>query len=341
MNGALNNPAFILDCTLRDGSYLWNGFGELETYSIAKALDESGIPFIEVGHGMGLGAYRLPIGNPDCEDEDHMKATSEAVTANKWGMFFQPGIGNMEDISLAKKYGMKFIRIGVDAHDWDKSLLFIDKAKALDMYVCVNLMKTYMATPGDVAEISDEVYKRGADCLYIVDSAGTMIPNEVEEYVSAIKLTNSIAVGFHGHNNLQMAAVNTMAAFWSGAEMLDTSLRGIGRSAGNAMTEAFLIMMQRMDIFKEINLHQLLDAAEKHIDPILERHLFTTNESLLCGKAKIHSSDMAMIERYAEEWGVNKYTFAENVGNMANAMLATKIDKEMLKNVHTLMLTCK
>lgn len=337
MSARINNPAFILDCTCRDGSYVNGGFEPTDTYIIAKALDEAGIPFIEVGPGMGLGS------TPSLENEENaIQAAAEAVKNNKWGTFFIPGIGSNRHIDIAHGYQMDFIRIGVEADAWDKSLPYIGKAKACDMYVCVNIMKTHLATPLDISEIADEVYKRGADCIYIVDSAGCMLPYEVEEYISAIKnVQPGIQIGFHGHNNRQLAVFNTMMAYTAGATMLDTTLKGIGRSAGNAITEAFLINMQELGLCKDINLHTLLEVSEKYIDPILAAHPQITNQSLICGKAKIHSSDIDMIEQYAEEWGVNKYTFAENVGKMASSTNQSRVNMEMLKSVHSFMLTCK
>src|SRR4051812_26387148 len=128
----LKQQSFILDCTLRDGNYVGDGFDDIQTYSIAQALDEAGIHFIEVGHGLGLGAYRDKRYKAICEDAAYMEAAASAVKSNKWGMFFIPGIGKMSDIDLVHTHGMHFIRIGVNVNEWEQALLFIDKAKALD-----------------------------------------------------------------------------------------------------------------------------------------------------------------------------------------------------------------
>jgi 4-hydroxy-2-oxovalerate aldolase len=296
----------ILDTTLRDGSYVINfQFTAEDTFLIASALDQIGIPLIEVGHGLGLNATSNSKMKAACPDEEYFEATQRAVTNGKWGMFFIPGIGRLEDIEKAAKYGMDFIRIGVDVTDIEHAAHFIDRAKSLGLHVSSNLMKSYALPPNEVAEKVLVAEKIGADLVCIVDSAGGMFPEDIENYFREIRNISNIPLGFHGHNNLGLAIANTLKAAELGAEIIDTSLRGMGRSAGNAVTEIILLGLQRKGIDLGINVNKLLDIAEKTIDPLLKNHPQVDSIGIISGFAQFHSSFLGVVLEYAERFRID------------------------------------
>ena len=143
----------ILETTLRDGSYAINySFTSADTKVICKQLEEAGFEFIEVGHGAGLRASIKGYGIAAATDEEYMVAAKEALTKAKWGMFCIPGIAELEDIDLAAKHGMSFIRIGTNVTDVEKSESFIKRAKKYGMFVTANYMKSYALPPEQFAE---------------------------------------------------------------------------------------------------------------------------------------------------------------------------------------------
>ena len=113
----------------------------------------------------------------------------------------------------------------------------------------------------------------GADCVYVVDSAGAMVQSGVREKVSALKDALSIEVGFHGHNNLGLAIGNTITALEAGADQIDGTLRGLGAGAGNAPTEVLTAVLNKMGIETGINLSILMDTAEEVIAPLMTHQL--------------------------------------------------------------------
>ena len=174
---------FLLDTTLRDGSYAIDfQFTANDTALILEDLHNSGLKYIEVGHGCGLSAYKKGYGKSYETDEGYLEACFSQSEAN-WGMFCIPGIGELNDIKLASKYNMKFIRIGINPNDIEKSYRFIELSKELGMTVCVNFMKSYTLDPNLFANNVRRVYKAGADIAYIVDSSGSMLPSELEIYI--------------------------------------------------------------------------------------------------------------------------------------------------------------
>ena len=178
----------ILDCTLRDGSYL-NGFQftKNQTVDICTKLESAGVEIIEVGHGMGLGASRIKKYEAKETDVEYGKAANKALKKSKWGMFCIPGIANLEDVKLLKDLGGSFIRIGSNVENYKQSESFINLAKKLKLKVCTNFMKSYVYSPKKFSFIANSAFNMGSDIIYIVDSAGGMFPFELEEYYQEIK----------------------------------------------------------------------------------------------------------------------------------------------------------
>lgn len=297
----------LLDTTLRDGSYIVDfQFTTDDTTNIVKKLDESNVHYIELGHGLGLGASRNAKLKAACTDEDYMQAAvSASIQKSKWGMFFIPGIGTLEDIELAAKYGIDFIRIGTNVTEIDTAESFIYKAKEHGMYVFSNLMKTYAVTPDEIGKLSRKIEKFGADVICIVDSAGGMFPEDVEQYCKSIQNCSDLLIGFHGHNNLGLAIANTLRAVEHGASVVDTSMRGLGRSAGNAATEILLYALLRQKIDLGIDPLSIMDIAEEMIDPIIRNHQLMDSLSIVSGFAQFHSSFLDTIKEFSNKYEVD------------------------------------
>lgn len=296
----------ILDTTLRDGSYVNNfQINADTTYEVVKGLDNAGIDYIEVGHGLGMNATTYDNMKGICSDAEWIEATLRGVKNSKWGMFFIPGIGRMEDIDLAASYNMDFIRIGANIDEYDRAAPFIERAKNKGMFVCANFMKTYALPYKEVGGWAAKAVEYGSDLVCIVDSAGAMLPNEVEGYVKAVQDVTDKQIGFHGHNNLGLAISNSVKATELGVDVIDTSLRGLGRSAGNTVTEIFILVLERMGIDLGYDIYKFLDVSEKYVDPILNGYKQVDSFSILSGYSKFHSSFTLVIEEYSKKYGVD------------------------------------
>jgi 4-hydroxy 2-oxovalerate aldolase len=296
----------ILDNTLRDGSYVVDfKFTAKDTEVIAAKLDEAAIPYIEVGHGLGLHAgIRNDMKSAE-PDEAHMEAAKGVVKKGKWGMFFIPGFGRLEDIDTAAKYGMDFIRIGTNVTEVASSEPYIRRAKELGMYVFSNFMKTYVLNADRVGEMAAISVSYGSDLVSIVDSAGGMLTEDVSSYFKAVRNHTDAKLGFHGHNNLGLAIANTLKAIELGADVVDTSVRGLGRSAGNTNTEMLLMVLMRMGIDLNIDIMKLFDLAERYIDPILKNYQQVDSIGIISGYSSFHSSFQNKVMKYAAKYNVD------------------------------------
>ena len=182
------NKTEILDCTLRDGSYVNNfQFSKNDTKKILNVLESSGIKFIEIGHGMGLGASRIKKFKAKETDKSYCQVASKVITKAKWGVFCIPGVASLDDIRMAKDYGVNFVRVGTNIENYKEQEEFIKLCKKLNIYVTSNFMKSYLVSPKKFVKYVKVAHEFGSDLIYLVDSSGSMFLKEIKEYFYNIK----------------------------------------------------------------------------------------------------------------------------------------------------------
>jgi hypothetical protein len=186
------------------------------------------------------------------------------------------------------------------------------------MTVSVNLMKTYAVDAAAFRAIAREIGTWQPDNIYVVDSAGCMLPEDVREYVKVILGETPCEAGIHAHHNLQLAVSNSLVALDEGARFVDTTLRGIGRSAGNAQTEVIVALLQRRGYLQDIDLTKTTTVAEALFQPLVrelvervadtnpeEVHRGSSALELVLGLSRTHSSFLPMFRAVAVDSGVN------------------------------------
>lgn len=295
----------ILDCTLRDGSYVIDfQFTAEDTALIASALESAGIRLIEVAHGLGLGAARAGKGDQAATDEEYLRAAA-CATRDAWiGAFFIPGIGTEDDLRRGADSGLRFIRVGTNITELQQAEPYIKLAKGLGLTVWSNLMKSYAVPAEEFGRRAREAADYGADVLCLVDSAGGMLPEDVREYLEAARAQSSIRLGFHGHDNLCLGVANSLEAWRAGAWVVDTSLQGLGRSGGNAVTEVMVAILQKHGAMAGVDVNGLLDVSEAFIRPLLHER-GRPGIGITAGRAQFHSSFLGKVMGAATRYGVD------------------------------------
>ncbi len=258
----------ILDCTIRDGGYVTkNKWTPDALRKIVSTLSSAGIHYIEIGNNFGLGSchkFDFPL-----SDNDFIDICMPCKGDSLIGMFFF--YGNADDMRWFKDHGGGFLRIGANANNVDAAIKHIHCAKSLGLFVSCNVMKTYAISRYQLTQVAEKIVDAGADCIYIVDSAGGMLPRQVAAYVEAIKEFYDIHVGFHGHNNLLLANANSLAAVEAGATFVDGTLKGVGRGAGNAQLESLVAILQKAHLMpSSCNALQLATTAEEVIGNLMQ-----------------------------------------------------------------------
>lgn len=311
-------PPEILDVTIRDGSYVVDfQFASDDVRLLYKAIDAMGFKYIEVGHGMGLNASAL---KPSAaSDDEHLAAALEGCTNSRFGTFFIPGIGKREHLKHAREvFGMHFVRIGNDPENLDTLFPFLEYARELGYEVMANFMKSYTVTPVRLGQMAARLAEHGAQAVYVVDSAGGMLPDEVGDYVRAIREHAGIRVGFHGHNNLELAVSNSISAWRNGATLIDCSIGGLGRSSGNTRTELLIPVLKAMGCCPPYDFHQVLSVWQKIIQPLLQRRPWRPLD-VIGGYARIHSGLMKPFETAARRHTIPVEHLLEAYGNHLHA----------------------
>lgn len=296
----------ILDCTIRDGSYATNYYWEAEMLrDIVSSLSRCGIEYIEIGNGTGMGAYRKLSGA--LTDEAYYANTIPYKETAKIGSFYIPGVGTKDDLSLFRNAGGDFVRIGANATETEKTFDSIEYAKGVGLFVTCNLMKTYALTNYQLVGRVRDLVSAGVDCVYIVDSSGGMLPGQVESYMHAIQSFYDVPLGFHGHNNLLLANANTLKAVECGAEMVDATLGGLGRGAGNAQLESLVAAMQKARMMDDgIDVLALSDLSQRMREKLSGIHLKgSSKREIVEGSSDFHSSYTKLLEESALKYNVD------------------------------------
>ena len=237
----------LMDCTLRDGAnVVGKGFDAEITKIVLDILTESNVPIIEFGNAGGIGAYEVAGFTNALTDMEYLDLVQPYLGKSEIGMFLNAKRFREPNVELAASKGMKFLRCGADAGDARKiSEVPVKTIKKYGMKAYYSAMKAYLLTPEELAEEAKFLESIGLDEFTIMDSAGTMMPDDVKRATECCKNAVKIPVAFHCHNNLGLSAANAIAAYESGADILDCGLMGMARSAGNLPTEAAVAFMQK------------------------------------------------------------------------------------------------
>ncbi len=314
----------ILDVTIRDGSYAIDyKYKPAQVAEISAALDKAGIQMIEVSHGCGLGARENLGIAAAASDREYVEAAKQAVKQAKVGVIAGPDVVTKKrDIDSVAKH-VDFIRFAANCDNVRAVEPNLAYAKKLNIDCFFQMMRASRLDPKKFLEAAATVEKMGASTVYVVDTAGHFMPNEVKKLISQMKERLSVKVGFHGHNNLGLAVANTVAAIEAGADAVDASLRGMGRASGNAQLEALVSLMKRMGLAKGIDLDLLLQAAEKFIEPVMPAQKGISRMDITTGDANIDLYPMSLFELLAKDSGAG---FTDFIRRLAAHKDMTEVD---------------
>ncbi len=303
---SLKRKIRIIDTTLRDGSHsVSHQYSAEEIARVAAALERARVDTLEVTHGDGLGGSSINYGFSKLTDQEALRA-AKAVTKNtKLAVLLLPGVGVKEDLEMAYQEGARVARIATHVTEADISAQHIGLAKEIGMEVITFLMLSHMALPEKVLEQAKLMEAYGADVVYVVDSAGAMVTDDVRRKVGLLKENLRVEVGFHAHNNLGLAIGNTLAAIEEGAGVVDGCLAGLGAGAGNTPTEVLVAVLDRLGYETGVDLYAIMDAAEDVVRPLMHRPQVIDKAALSLGYAGVYSSFLLHTFRSAEKFGLD------------------------------------
>ncbi|MCO4746245.1 MAG: 4-hydroxy-2-oxovalerate aldolase [Proteobacteria bacterium] len=309
----------IHEMSLRDGMHPTRHQLSLDQMvAVATALDEAGMPLIEVTHGDGLGGASVNYGFPAHTDEEYLKAVVPKMKNARISALTLPGIGTADDLQMAVDCGVQCIRVATHCTEADVAGQHIGLSRKLGAETVGFLMMAHMVTPEQLVTQAKIMEDFGAEILYCTDSAGFMLPADVTARIAALRseLRPETQIGFHGHHNLAMGVANSLAAIEAGADRIDSSCAGMGAGAGNTPTEVLIAVLDRMGVDTGIDLYGVMDVAEDLVIPMMDKPCRIDRDALILGYAGVYSSFLLFAQRAAKKYGVSSRDILVEMGRM-------------------------
>ena len=239
----------ILDCTIRDGGYYTNwDFDKHTIKTYLESFNHLPVEYLEVGYrSQAMPGYSGEYFYCPVETLQWLKSISQ----RKLVIILNEKDVRAEDaeVLLSPIKGLvSMVRMAIDPKNFERALNLAAEIKRLGFEVAFNVM--YMSTWADEKKFLELIPQVGevADYFYMVDSFGGVYPQDVKDTIALVRSKTDVKLGFHGHNNLEMALTNTLAAIDEGVDIVDATITGMGRGAGNLKTELLLTVLNAKGI---------------------------------------------------------------------------------------------
>jgi 4-hydroxy 2-oxovalerate aldolase len=307
----------ITDSTLRDGSHaMAHQFTEEQVRATVHVLDQAGVEVVEVSHGDGLGGSTFNYGFSREDEIRLIAAAVEEATRARIAVLLLPGLGTVKDLRRAHDAGASVARIATHCTEADVSIQHFGAARALGMETVGFLMLAHRTSPAELAVQARIMVDAGAQCVYVVDSAGALVLGDAQARVAALvsEIGRDAQVGFHGHQNLSLGIANSVLAAQAGATQIDGALCALGAGAGNAPTEVLAAVFDRLGVVTGVDPQAAAAAAEDVVRPFIPRLPWMDRASIVQGYAGVYSSFLLHAERAAARYGVPAHEILQKVG---------------------------
>jgi 4-hydroxy 2-oxovalerate aldolase len=297
----------INDVTLRDGNHAIGHKMTIDQISVySMAADAAGIPIVEVGHGIGIGASSLQVGESAIDDETMIKTAKDKLLHSKLGIHVTPGFATINrDLKKAIDLGVDVVRVAAHCTEADVTQRHINYVRSRGKEVFGVLMMSHMTSKETLTEEGQKMESYGAEGVMIFDSAGALFPGQVSEKIKDLVDHLNIPVGFHGHNNLGLAVANSIAAAEAGASIIDGSARGFGAGAGNAQLEVLVAVLEKMGYSTGIDLYKVLDASDIAETCLMKEIPSVRSLSIVNGLSGVVSTFLTPVQRISKEYQVD------------------------------------
>ncbi len=258
----------LIDVTLRDGGYVNNHLWSCpDAVAIASACARAGVLYCEVGyfrprrHEEG-GARQLAACCPPAYLRD-LRDAAPGVTlvAMAHAHEVEPG-----EYRMLADNGVGMVRMPARLEVLPLLPRHVEAARAAGLRVTINLIRASEVTSGDAAAAARLARDCGAEAFYLADSNGSLFPEEVTALLAAAAGAAQIPLGFHAHDGLSLAFINSLTAMAAGCTYLDASLAGMGKGGGNLSLELIVgYLRSRGD--SSLTMAPLVQAARTVLRP--------------------------------------------------------------------------
>ncbi|MDE6519991.1 MAG: aldolase catalytic domain-containing protein [Ruminococcus sp.] len=263
----------VLDATLRDGG-LVNDFRFTDDFVKALYLANirAGVDYMEFGYKGDKSMFDVDKFGPCkfCDDDYIRSVVGENNTDLKLAVMADVGRCDYKnDIHDRSESPVDLIRVATYLHQIPTAVSMIEDAKSKGYEVSCNIMAISNARESDIQAALDILGKSPVDVFYIVDSFGSLYPEQIARIVDIYKEyadKYGKKLGMHAHNNMQLAFANTIEAVGDGVDWLDATYAGMGRGAGNCAMELLLGFLKN----PKYNVYPAIQFIEQNIPAVRE-----------------------------------------------------------------------
>lgn len=307
----------ITDTTLRDGSHaVKHQFSRAQVRAIVASLDAAGVEVIEVSHGDGLAGSSFNYGFSGTDELELIGTAVSTARRSRIAVLLLPGVGTVRALAAAHDAGATVARIATHCTEADVSVQHFGVARQLGMETVGFLMLSHRVAPEELAKQARIMVDAGCQCVYVVDSAGALLPEGVEARVAALvaELDDEAQVGVHAHQNLSVGVANSIAGYRAGARQIDGTLCGLGAGAGNSPIEILVTAFEMLGVSTGIDTAGILAAAQEVARPLIPKLPVADRNAIIQGKYGVYNSFLLHAERAAERYGVPAHVILTEVG---------------------------
>ncbi len=261
----------LIDCTVRDGGLMNNWEFSLETVTgLFEANKAAGISVMEMGYRVSPKVFNPEEHGPwkFCPEELIRKVAVRGKGNMKIAVMGDIGRVYKEDFIPRRDSFIDIFRLACYVHQIDEALELSDYLVDLGYETFINIMAVSTGTPEEVRACLEKVNRSSASGIYLSDTFGSFLPRDIQSRLEEYRaFCPEKKLGFHGHNNTQMALANSLAAVEAGAEYIDGSYFGMGRGAGNTPLELLLSKIGS----SSGNLIPVFNVIQREIEPLMNR----------------------------------------------------------------------
>jgi 4-hydroxy 2-oxovalerate aldolase len=302
---------------LRDGNHSVKhtiNLESIEKYCIFA--ENANIPIVEVGHGNGLGASSILIGQSLHSDQDVLKTARKYLSKTKLSVHSIPGISTIkDDIQPAIEYGVDIFRIATHCTEATLSKTHIEYLKNKNIEVQGVLMMSALISAKELLEQAFIMQSYGAEAIIIMDSTGTYMPKDIQERISLLVDNLDVPVGFHGHNNLGLSVANSLLAVECGAKIIDACICGFGAGAGNTPLELIIPVLEKNNFNTNIDFNKVIKEAENALEYLVPTIPVSTPVNILTGLNKLFSGFEKPIIKASKLYNIEYSSLIFELGN--------------------------
>lgn len=297
----------VCDATLRDGSHACShqiSLDQIRAY--ATAAEAAGFNFLEVGHGNGLGASSLQVGESLVPEVEMLSAAKACLRRTKLSVHVIPGFATISrEITNALDAGVDLFRVGCHCTEADITQRHISHVRSIGREAWGVLMMSHMVSREVLLEEAKKMQSYGAQGIVLMDSAGAYFPKDVTAKIGLLAEKMEVPVGFHAHNNLGLSIANSIAALEAGARIVDGTARGFGAGAGNAPLELLTAVLTQQGYTISVDLYKALDAGELAAKLFAGSLPESNGITIVSGMAGVFSGFAKPVQRVAKQLGVD------------------------------------